>query len=110
MRSCIPLTDEPEPPRWVVTLQYEAGSADEAWKIGQAAGGDKAVRVGVYKNYFARNNRNPSAENKLAAPATYLAVLEFVEEPTSAGDLESKGKVAGYKLLKAFGEIKAAYE
>jgi hypothetical protein len=101
-------------PTFAVTVSYDSAGGDAAaaefTKLAKSpAVAGQALRISTYKNYFSRQNRNASADNQLADPPKYLAILEFADrvdlEDVSVGEASV---VAGFKLLGAFGD-KVAY-
>jgi hypothetical protein len=65
-------------------------------------------QMSLYKNYFARQNRNLSEDKQLAEPLKYLVVVEL-DKPSDSevGGKDSSANnvvTASYNLLKAFGE------
>jgi hypothetical protein len=61
-------------------------------------------KISLYHNYFARQNRNPSVENKLPDPPKYLIIAEIQGKTPEVQN--SAAKVAAFSLLKRFGDPK----
>lgn len=73
---------------------------------------EQAVRVSVYKNFFARQNRLPSDAKTVSDPPKFLAIMEFNKEfdITALKSVTAGAQAKEFKLLKAFGEKVAFYD
>src|SRR4051794_24900816 len=97
--------------RQLVTIQFDADGDEEAIRAISAGSlgklTERAPKVSVYRNYFARQNRLPSGDKSLPDPPKYLAIAEIQGQVSKA--LDSDAKVEPFSLLKGFGDSKATY-